>query len=200
MRIFLLFLISYLCGSIPFAFLFTYFLIGKDIRKIGDGNPGAANVVRNVSKKWGIMVWFCDTLKGAFPIFLGKCWGETNIIFLTIIGCFAIIGHCYSVFLKFKGGKGAATSGGVILSLMPSLFPLVIILWFTAQKINPRSLKVLLSCIFIFLLFVFFIYKEQFIYYFISTLILILTGVIINKNIIKEIRGKKIGNVEKKNL
>ena len=114
MKILILFIIGYLCGSISFAFLFTYFLKGKDIRKIGDGNPGAANVARNVGKIWGIMVWAGDTLKGALPIFIGKCWGIENIIVLTLIGCFAILGHCYSIFLKFKGGKGAATSGGVI--------------------------------------------------------------------------------------
>jgi len=200
MKIFILFVISYLCGSISFAFLFTYFLTGKDIRKIGDGNPGAANVARNVGKIWGIMVWAGDTLKGVLPILIGKCWGIENIIILTIIGCFAILGHCYSIFLKFKGGKGAATSGGVILSLMPFLFPLVVILWFAAQKINPRSPKVLLSCVFIFFIFLFFVYRDKFFFYSISTLLLILTGVIVNKNIIIEMRRRKIGDMEKKSL
>ncbi len=200
MKIFILFVISYLFGSISFAFLFTYFLKGKDIRKIGDGNPGAANVARNVGKIWGIVVWAGDTLKGVLPIFIGKWWGIENIIILTFIGCFAILGHCYSIFLKFKGGKGAATSGGVILCLMPFLFPLVIILWFIAQKINPRSPKVLLSCVVIFFVFLFFVYRDKFFFYSISTLLLILTGVIVNKNIITEMRRRKIGNMEKKNL
>ncbi len=200
MKILILFVISYLFGSISFAFLFTYFLTGKDIRKIGDGNPGAANVARNVGKIWGIMVWAGDTLKGVLPILIGKWWGIENIIILTITGCFAILGHCYSIFLKFKGGKGAATSGGVILSLMPFLFPLVVILWFAAQKINPRSPKVLLSCVIIFFIFLFFVHRDKFFFYSISTLLLILTGAIVNKNIIIEMRRRKIGDMEKKNL
>ncbi len=200
MKILILFVISYLFGSISFAFLFTYFLTGKDIRKIGDGNPGAANVARNVGKIWGIMVWAGDTLKGVLPILIGKWWGIENIIILTITGCFAILGHCYSIFLKFKGGKGVATSGGVILSLMPFLFPLVVILWFAAQKINPRSPKVLLSCVIIFFIFLFFVYRDKFFFYSISTLLLILTGAIVNKNIIIEMRRRKIGDMEKKNL
>lgn len=200
MKISILLVIGYFCGSIPFAYLFTYFLTARDIRKIGDGNPGAANVARNIGKKWGIMVWLADTLKGLFPVFLGKNQGIENIILLTIIGCFAILGHCFSIFLKFKGGKGAATSGGVILGIMPHLFPLVIILWFVAQKINPRSPKVLLSCVMVFFVFIGIIYQEKFFPYFFSTLLLILTGLIVNRNVIYEMKEKKIGNMEKKNL
>lgn len=183
-------IIGYLIGSISFAYLFTYFLTGKDIRKIGTGNPGAANVARCVGKKWGIIVWISDTIKGIFPMFLAKKYGINNFVLLTLIGSSAIIGHCYSIFLKFKGGKGAATSGGVILYLMPKLFPLVIILWFLAQKINPRSPKILLSSILIFFIFLGIFYRSYFFSLSFSTLILIIVGAIINRDVIEEIRNK----------
>lgn len=183
-------------GSISFAYLFTYFLTGQDIREIGTKNPGAANVARNVGKKWGMVVWVGDTIKGIVPMVFAKNLGITNIILLTIVGISAIFGHCYSVFLKFKGGKGAATSGGIVLFLMPVLFPVVILLWFLAQKINPRSPKVLLSCILFYFVCLFFAYGVRlnimfFIQTSVSTILLILTGVLVNPDVIKEIRGKK---------
>ncbi len=190
----LLFLIlGYLCGSISFAYLFTLFLTGKDIRKIGTGNPGAANVSRSVGKKWGIIVWIADTIKGIIPMVIAKNYGITNFILLTLIGSSAIIGHCFSIFLKFKGGKGAATSGGVILYLMPKLFILVLILWFFAQKTNPRSPKILISCILVFFIFLGIFYKQYFIQLFFSTLILIIMGAIVNKDVIEEIKKQKKG-------
>lgn len=190
MKVILFVILGYLCGSISFAYLFTYFLTGKDIRTIGTGNPGAANVARSVGKKWGIIVWISDTVKGIFPMVLAKNYGISNSIVLTLIGSSAVIGHCYSLFLKFKGGKGAATSGGVILYLVPKIFLLVIILWFLSQKINPRSPKVLFSCIIIFFVFLAFFYKEKFLQLFISILILIIVGGIVNKDIIKEMKIK----------
>lgn len=201
----LIFLISgYLIGSISFAYLFTYFLTGKDIRKIGTGNPGAANVTRSVGKKWGIIVWIADTIKGIFPMVIAKSYGIDNFILLTLIGSSSVLGHCYSIFLKFKGGKGAATSGGVILYLMPKLFPLVIILWFLAQKINPRSPKVLISCILTFFIFLSIFYRKDLIQLTFSTLILMIVGAIVNKDVIEEIKKYrkelKNGYVEKENI
>ncbi|MCM8784774.1 MAG: glycerol-3-phosphate acyltransferase [Candidatus Omnitrophica bacterium] len=202
MKVIFLIIFGYICGSISFAYLFTYFLTGKDIRTIGTGNPGAANVARSVGKKWGIIVWIADTIKGVFPISLAHSYGITNFILLTLIGSSAVLGHCYSIFLKFKGGKGAATTGGIILYLMPKLFPLVIILWFFAQKINPRSPKILITCILIYFIFLVFLYKPFFIQLSVSTLILILIGCIVNKDVFQEIKKKELknGNLEKKDL
>ncbi|MCX8083146.1 MAG: glycerol-3-phosphate acyltransferase [bacterium] len=189
-------LAGYILGSVSFAYLFTYFLTGKDIRDIGTGNPGAANVARSIGRKWGIIVWLGDTIKGVVPMLFAKNLGISNIIILTIVGVSAILGHCYSIFLKFKGGKGAATSGGVILFLMPILFPLVIILWFVAQKINPRSPKVLLSCVLVYFVLMFFTYglrKDMMVFLqtSVSTILLIITGIMVNPNLIKEIKEKK---------
>ncbi|MCM8776953.1 MAG: glycerol-3-phosphate acyltransferase [Candidatus Omnitrophica bacterium] len=196
MEIFYCIIAGYILGSVSFAYLFTYFLTGKDIREIGTGNPGAANVARSVGKKWGVIVWLGDTVKGIIPMVFAKNFGITNIILLTIIGISAIFGHCYSIFLKFKGGKGAATSGGVLLFLMPILFPLVIALWFVAQKTNPRSPKILLACILVYFICMFFAYGLRvgmmiFLQTSISTILLIITGMLVNPDVIKEIREKR---------
>jgi glycerol-3-phosphate acyltransferase PlsY len=191
MKVVFFLIFGYLVGSISFAYLFTYFLTGRDIRTIGTGNPGAANVARSVGKKWGIIVWIADTIKGIFPMFIAKKYGITNFLLLTLIGSSAIIGHCYSIFLKFKGGKGAATSGGIILYLMPKIFPLVIALWFFVQKTNPRSPKILITSIIIFFIFLSLLYKPFFVQLSLSTLILILVGALVNKDIIEEMRKYK---------
>jgi glycerol-3-phosphate acyltransferase PlsY len=191
MKVVFFLIFGYLVGSISFAYLFTYFLTGRDIRTIGTGNPGAANVARSVGKKWGIIVWIADTIKGIFPMFIAEKYGITNFLLLTLIGSSAIIGHCYSIFLKFKGGKGAATSGGIILYLMPKIFPLVIALWFFVQKTNPRSHKILITSIIIFFIFLSLLYKPFFVQLSLSTLILILVGALVNKDIIEEMRKYK---------
>ncbi|HDD64823.1 MAG TPA: glycerol-3-phosphate acyltransferase [Firmicutes bacterium] len=193
MKILYLFILAYLCGSISFAYLFTLFLTGKDIREIGTKNPGAANVARQVGKKWGVIVWMADTIKAILPMSIAHHLGITNLILLTLIGCCAVAGHCYPVFLKFRGGKGAASTGGILLYLAPKIFPLVIILWFFAQKTNPRSPKIILSSILIFFVFLILIYRNilttiKFLQLFLSILILIILGAIINrKTLINEI-------------
>lgn len=197
MEIVLCVITGYIFGSISFSYLFTYLLTGKDIREIGTGNPGAANVARTVGKQWGVLVWIGDTVKGVIPMVLARDLGIHNIIMLTIIGISAILGHCYSLLLQFKGGKGAATSGGVVLFLMPILFPLVIFLWFLVQKINPRSPKVIILSISFYFLCMFFAYGLRinmgvFLQVSASSLLLIISGVLINPAFIKEMGKKKI--------
>lgn len=179
--------LGYLIGSIPFAFLVTYSVVSQDIRKLGTGNPGAANVARSVGKKWGILVWLADTLKGIVPMSLAANQGISHPILLTLIGLAAVAGHCWPVFLKFQGGKGAATSGGIVLYLMPKLFPLVIVLWFLVQKINPRSLKVIGQAVSIFFLFLYLIYQDQFLSLAISILLVILLNFLTNREIWRDV-------------
>ncbi|MCM8788813.1 MAG: glycerol-3-phosphate acyltransferase [Candidatus Omnitrophica bacterium] len=187
----LLIMFAYLIGSISFAWLFTYFLIGKDIRQIGTKNPGAANVARQIGKKWGILVWIGDTLKGAGSMAIARYYGITNEIVLAVIGIAAILGHCYPVFLKFKGGKGIATMGGVILYLAPLVFPFILGFWFITQTINPRSLKVMLPQVLLFFVLLWHIYPRSFLNLSISTILLIATGIIVNRDILKEMRPSK---------
>jgi acyl phosphate:glycerol-3-phosphate acyltransferase len=188
---------GYLIGSVSFSYLFTLFLTGEDIREIGTKNPGASNVARNVGRIWGGLVWLGDTVKGMIPMVFARNLGITNIIILTLIGLAAVIGHCYSIFLRFKGGRGAATSGGVVLFLMPLLFPIVLFLWFIAQKINPRSVKVLLSCTVFYLICLFLVYGLRydfttFIQMIISTFILILSAFFINPDMVKMMKINRV--------
>jgi glycerol-3-phosphate acyltransferase PlsY len=109
---------AYLCGAIPFAYILTKIFAGIDIRTIGSGNPGTTNVFRAAGKKVGITVFILDVLKGFMPVFFAS-YIDPSFIFAFIIAVFAMLGHIYTIFLKFKGGKGVATGLGVFLALMP---------------------------------------------------------------------------------
>ncbi len=125
----LLLVVSFLIGSIPAGYLIGRAL-GKDIRTEGSGNTGATNAARTLGKKAGLLTLLADTLKGAIatllPLFIkvGQLkWGSASpedlIDIQSSLGFAAILGHCYSPFLKFKGGKGVATSLGVFLMIAP---------------------------------------------------------------------------------
>ena len=119
-------IITYLLGSIPFGLIISK-LFGKDIRKEGSGNIGATNVTRVLGKKAGILVLISDMLKGFLPIYIAKYIFDTKLISLLAIA--SVIGHCFSIFLKFKGGKGVATAIGVLLALSSKTALIVIMFW-----------------------------------------------------------------------
>jgi glycerol-3-phosphate acyltransferase PlsY len=116
-EIFLLCLCAYICGSIPFGVL----LAKKqrvNIRKHGSGNIGATNVARTLGKKAGLLTLIGDVFKGWLVVFLASLWsGETIVVALAGLAVF--FGHLFSIFLKFKGGKGVATGLGVLSFVMP---------------------------------------------------------------------------------
>jgi len=118
--LFLYVLTGYLLGSVPFGLI-----IGKiwniDIRKYGSGNIGATNVYRSLGAVPGTMVLLLDFLKGAAAVYLGY-WagGEPQVVLA--LGISVIFGHMFSIFLGFKGGRGAATGLGVLLGLTPDIF------------------------------------------------------------------------------
>ncbi len=109
--------IAYVLGSIPFGLIFSK-LKGIDPRRYGSGNIGATNIARILGKEWGIVTLACDTLKGFFPVLLAIKTGQSSLI-VALTGLFAVAGHCYSIFLFFKGGKGVATALGVFLAICP---------------------------------------------------------------------------------
>lgn len=113
-------LIGYLIGSIPFALIVGKCMYQKDIRTEGSRNLGATNTFRVLGKKAGTIVLLGDFLKGTFAASIPFLF-DLPISGLWM-GVFAVIGHCYPVFAKFKGGKAVATSAGVILFLDPSVF------------------------------------------------------------------------------
>ena len=121
----LLIILSYILGSIPFGVLLGKLICKKDIRQYGSKNIGTTNAIRVLGKKVGFLVFFCDVLKGMLVIILVKIlaangvWESSAEIDHFIYGAAAVIGHCFSIFLDFKGGKAVATSLGVVLILTP---------------------------------------------------------------------------------
>lgn len=112
MKYILIGIISYLLGSISFAYILGKLILKKDVRNYGSGNAGATNAIRSFGKKIGVMVFMGDFLKGVIAVILGRSLGGQ--IGAYIGGAFAIIGHNWPVFLNFKGGKGVATTIGVM--------------------------------------------------------------------------------------
>lgn len=115
---FAVWLFSYLIGSIPFAYLVTRWAKGMDIRTLGDGNSGARNVYLHVGHEAGIVVGALDIAKGAFAIWLARAF-DLDLVAVLLSGLCAVIGHNWSIYLKFQGGQGMAAIIGVFLMLMP---------------------------------------------------------------------------------
>lgn len=117
--------LAYLAGAIPFAFLVAR-ANGVDIRKVGSGNVGATNVFRAVGRGWGVLTFVLDAAKGLLPALffpvLAAAWTgrPAHPAFGLACGAAAIAGHNWPVFLGFKGGKGVATSAGVLLGAAPA--------------------------------------------------------------------------------
>lgn len=114
----LLIIAAYFIGSIPFAYIIVKLVKKIDIRTVGSGNAGATNAAR-VLGKWGfISVFLLDAFKGFLPVFISlQNYGQTMITL--IVAAVVVLGHTYTVFLGFKGGKGVATGAGVFLALAP---------------------------------------------------------------------------------
>ncbi len=127
-HIFIIFF-SYLIGSIPFGYLVGKYLKRIDIREHGSGNIGVANSFRVMGIKYALLVLIGDCLKGLFSIMFAKWLVVESIEFYLLIGLAAIIGHNWSVFLNFKGGKGIATTYGVVLSFYPYIAIIAAIIW-----------------------------------------------------------------------
>ena len=123
MKFTILIIAAYLTGSIPFAMIIAK-AYGKDLRKIGSGNIGATNLSRAVGKKWACLCFILDTAKGLIPMLIvSKIISSppttTELLLSLLVGCAAIAGHIFPVYIKFKGGKGVATSFGVAMGLWP---------------------------------------------------------------------------------
>lgn len=118
MNIILGIIVSYLLGAIPTAYIFGKLLKGLDIRQHGSGNVGATNAFRILGKGPGSLVLVLDVLKGVMAItVVGNLFGFDKIILRVLLGLTVVIGHNWTVFLQFKGGKGIATSLGVLTGL-----------------------------------------------------------------------------------
>ena len=114
---FLLIIFFYLIGSIPFALILTKLLGHGDIRNIGSGNVGATNVLRTGNKYLAFAVLFLDIFKGVLPFIIMSSLYDANILHSIFLCHFAILGHIFPIWLKFKGGKGVATYIGFLIGL-----------------------------------------------------------------------------------
>jgi len=113
--------IAYLLGSIPSAYIVGHLVKGVDIRQVGGGNMGAVNTMREIGTAAGLSVLFADMAKGTIVVLIAQ-WLGLPLIWVFIIGLAAVVGHNWSVWLKFRGGQGLATTLGVLLALVPIEF------------------------------------------------------------------------------
>ena len=136
MDIFLIAIISYLMGSIPFGFILTKLFLKKDIREIGSGNIGATNALRTGNKTIGYSTLFLDIIKAVTPVLYVKIFYQD---FLYIASLCAFLGHVFPIWLKFKGGKGVATYLGILFAINYYFGILFIISWFVTFFISKFS-------------------------------------------------------------
>ncbi len=136
MNIFIVFLFSYIAGSIPFGLILTKIFGKLDIRKIGSGNIGATNVLRTGNKYLAIATLILDVVKGYVPVFITMKYFP-DLVYLSALVVF--LGHVFPLWLKFKGGKGVATYLGAIGALSIQLFLLFIFTWIIISLIFKYS-------------------------------------------------------------
>lgn len=113
-------IIAYLLGSISFSVIISKKMAGFDVREKGSGNAGSTNVLRTVGKKAAVITLICDCLKGVIAVLIGFLAGKItnnldNALLVQLAGIAVVLGHTFPIFFKFKGGKGVATSLGVLL-------------------------------------------------------------------------------------
>jgi len=172
--IILVILISYISGSIPFGYIIGKLVKKIDIRDYGSGSIGATNTLRILGPFVASIVLIGDIGKGYFSIYLSRLISHDSIFILTIAGLAVICGHDWSLFLKFKGGKGVATTFGVILALNPMISILAAIVWviviITTRYASLSSISAVISIIIFTILF-----KQPYEYIIFSMIILILT-------------------------
>lgn len=122
-------IVAYALGSIPFGLLIVKARGGPDIREVGSGNIGAANVSRNAGRFAGILTLLLDAAKGYFAVWLAAHWTNGNIRWMMVAAILAVVGHMFTVWLNFQGGKGVATGLGVFLPICWQAVAAAAVLW-----------------------------------------------------------------------
>jgi len=136
MLVLVLWVLSYLLGSVPTGYIVAS-VTGVDIRRSGSGNIGATNVARTVGWKKGVLTLVLDAAKGFFPV-LAAVGLDLGITAASIAGLAAFLGHLYPIFLKFQGGKGVATALGVFLGTMPLAAAIVGCVFVVVVRLSRR--------------------------------------------------------------
>ncbi len=127
---------SYFVGAIPTSYLAGRLFRGIDLREHGSKNLGATNVYRTLGWKYAIPVGLVDVAKGAVPVLVFAPQVSASELFALACGIAAIVGHVFSVFVRFRGGKGVATAAGVMLGLAPMALGAVLVLWLVTLKLS----------------------------------------------------------------
>ena len=189
MKIALIIISCYLLGSIPFGYIVGKLFKKVDIREFGSGNIGATNALRILGPLLASFVVIGDIGKGIFSIYLVQYFNIDNLLILTIAGLAVICGHDWSLFLGFKGGKGIATTFGVVFALNPTISILALIIWgvvvITTRYVSLSSIFAVIS-IFIFTI----LFKQPYEYIIFSAIIMIL-GIFKHKENIERLKSKK---------
>ena len=189
MKIALIIISCYLLGSIPFGYIVGKLFKKIDIRELGSGNIGATNVFRILGPSLAFVVLIGDIGKGILSIYLVHFLNIDNSLISTIAGLAVICGHDWSLFLGFKGGKGIATTFGVVFVLNPTISILALIIWgvvlITTRYVSLSSIFAVIS-IFIFTI----LFKQPYEYIIFSAIILIL-GIFKHKENIERLKLKK---------
>lgn len=191
MKDILIFLLAFLIGSIPFGIIIAK-AKGVDLKKVGSGNIGATNVLRSIGKYPALLTLLGDVLKGTAAVALGRYFGS-GPVFEGLVGFCAILGHNFSLFLGFRGGKGVATSFGVLSFYSPQTALFTFIIWLIViMTTKYSSLGALVSFGLLPLSIMFFDHKNKII---IAVLITILIFMRHKDNIKRLISGteRKIG-------
>lgn len=126
--------LAYLSGAIPFGILFGRLFRGADLRKVGSGSTGTTNALRTFGVKISALVLAGDVLKGALPVMLAR-WFDGSPWVVGAVAVLTVVGHCWSPFIEFDGGKGVATGGGALIALQPwvalAVLLMIAIVWWT---------------------------------------------------------------------
>jgi acyl phosphate:glycerol-3-phosphate acyltransferase len=121
--------VAYFLGSIPFGYLIVWASRGRDVRSSGSGNIGATNVTRVAGKAAGLATFVLDAGKGYFAVWLAIHWFHGNIRWVMTAAVLAVLGHVFSCWLKFRGGKGVATGLGVFLPICWQAMAAAVVIW-----------------------------------------------------------------------
>ena len=189
MKIVLIIISCYLLGSIPFGYIVGKLFKKVDIREYGSGNIGASNALRILGPSLASFVVIGDIGKGIFSIYLAQHFNIDNLLILTITGLAVICGHDWSLFLGFKGGKGIATTIGVVFAFNPIIALLAVTVWVIVIIITRyTSLSSIFALISIFVFTI--LFKQPYEYIVFGAIILVL-GIFKHKENIERLKSKK---------
>jgi len=160
----IIFALSYIVGSIPFAYIIVRLFFRKDVSKEGSGNVGAMNSYEVTGRKWvGFLVFLFDFLKGISVVLISRHLIPDDDFAILAASFSVVLGHNFSLFLRLKGGKGLATSAGVLLLIQPIILLLWVILWLLIYNFVKKDMDIANPATSVISPFLFFVLPEDFV-------------------------------------